>query len=98
MVAQGWFPVSTRSEKVASMGGPCLLCLPCSAQGQRKGAGLRRERKQQDKGPNALTGKASEAPGSWALDSGICFGLMMSSRCSGMQAGVSAHPPAANLV
>lgn len=52
MVAQGWFPVSTRSEKVASMGGPCLHLV---------GPGSERvwdcRGNKQDKGPDALEGR-----------------------------------------
>lgn len=60
MVAQGWFPVSTRSEKVASMGEPCLLAWPRV----RVGVGLQREK--EDQGPKALSRET--------LDSGNCFG------------------------
>lgn len=60
MVVQGWFPVSTRSGKVASMGGPCSLAWPRA----REGVGLQREQ-QKDRGPNALVVEA--------LDSGNCF-------------------------
>lgn len=62
MVAQGWFPVSMRSEKVASMGGPCLHLV---------GPGSERvwdcKGNKQDKGPDSLKGRQ-------ALDSGNCFG------------------------
>lgn len=59
MVAQGWFPVSTRSGKVASMGGPaCSLGLglevwDCRGHNRRQG---------------------TRCHGGEALDSGNCFG------------------------
>lgn len=60
MVAQGWFPVSTRSGKVASMGGPaCSLGL-----GLEKVWDCRANNRRQ--GPQCLGGEA--------LDSGNCFG------------------------
>lgn len=61
---------------------------PCSAQGQRKGCGIAEgNNKTRRQGPHCPGGRASEA-----LDSGICFGLMMSSRRSGHAGGRQCPP------
>lgn len=61
MVGQGWFPVSTRSGKVASMGGPCSLAWPRV----REGVGLQREQQKR---------QGTQCPGGGRhFDSGNCF-------------------------